>query len=386
MDRPRVEVVAAALPPALDGIGDYAARFAAALAAHASVGVLAGCGPRPADPIPGVTVREVFSAADRRSVRSLGPAIAANRPDWVLLQYNPFSFGKWGLNWSLPTVLGRAVRRGQTRLAVMVHEAFVPCDRPKFAAMSLWQRPQLWRLGRAADVVFFSVGLWAERFRPWFPRARVEHLPVGSNVRRVPIDRDAARRRLGIHNGAAVLGMFGTGHASRLFHLAAAAAADLRRVGHDPVLLYVGPDVAAARATAGDLPLIADGAVPPDEVSRRFAAMDLYLSPLIDGVSTRRTTMMTALQHGVPTIGTHGSNTDPSLRAEDGRSMLLAAVGDDAGFVGRVRRALEDDRLRATIGRGGEALYAREFDWPRVVDRARRAMWLGADDGGPEPR
>ena len=91
----RIHIIAAALPPQLDGIGDYTANLAAELAHSATVTVLTGA-PTP-DLIPGVQVETAFSADNPRSVWNLVSRVAADPPDWVLLQYNPFSYGRWGL-------------------------------------------------------------------------------------------------------------------------------------------------------------------------------------------------------------------------------------------------------------------------------------------------
>jgi len=115
-------------------------------------------------------------------------AIETDTPDWLLLQYNPFSYGRWGLNLDLPLVI-RDIKRRQPfiRIALMGHEPFVPISNWRSAIMTTWQRWQLWMLGRSADVVFFSIQPWARKFQTWWPNKPVLHLPVGSNIPRLPI-------------------------------------------------------------------------------------------------------------------------------------------------------------------------------------------------------
>ena len=121
----KIHMISAALPPRLDGIGDHSAHLAAELARSSDVAVLTGA-PAP-DPIPGVRVRTAFAADDPASVWGLACPVAQDRPDWVLLQYNPFSYGRWGWNPHLPRVMRRIKRDAPgTRLALMVHEPFVP--------------------------------------------------------------------------------------------------------------------------------------------------------------------------------------------------------------------------------------------------------------------
>ena len=364
----KIHIIAAALPPQLDGIGDYTANLAAELSHSATVTVLTGV-PAP-DPIPGVRVEAVFSADNPRSVWNLVGRVAEDKPDWVLLQFNQFSFGKWGLNPYLPLAMRQIKRRcPQTRLAWMAHEDFVPIISWKFAVMTTWQRWQFWMLGRTADVIFFSIDPWVERYRRWFPGKPIVHLPVGSNIPRVAITREEARARLGIAEGTLVLGLFGTAHSSRLLHLVRAAVQAVHSENQDVLALYIGPHTETVCQALQGLPVLAEGPFPADEVSRRFAAMDVYLVPITGGVSTRRTSLMTALQHGIPTVSTFGTQTDRMLLAENEKAFLLADVDAPVAWTAAVLRLAKDRALQQRVGQQGEQLYHQEFAWEKVAER-----------------
>ena len=369
-----VHIVAAALPPQLDGIGDYTALLAAELAKVATVKVLTAQGQTPM-PVPDVAIETVFSVEHPASVRRIADVVRADRPDWVLLQYNPFSYGRWGRNLHLPETMRRLRRVSPaTRVAVMVHERYAPCSNWKSTAMATWQRWQFRRLARDADVMFFSVGGWADQARPWRRGRPTLHLPVCSNVPRVPITRVEARARLGVPEAAVVLGLFGTAHVSRMLGWVADAANAVRASGRDALALYIGPHGAAVRAALGATPLIADGPLPPEEISRRFAAMDIYLAPFIDGVSTRRTTLMTGLQHGVATVGTLGYHTDELLKDADGEAFLLSQVDGQRQFREDVLLLAGDETKRRKLGQEGQAFHDRHFTWENLTSRTLAAL------------
>ena len=370
----RVHLIAAALPPALDGIGDYTALVAAELARSATVTILtAQANP---EPIPGVAIETVFSASEPRSVWNLARHIKAAPPDWVLLQYNPFSYGQWGLNLHLPLVIRQIQRRHSgTKIAVMVHETFVPFGvNWKFRVMSLWQRPQFAVLSRAADVLFFSVDAWAETFARKFPGKPVIHLPVGSNIARVPISRAEARARLGIADDTLVLGVFGGMHISRLMDWVRSAADAVQATGRPLLVLHIGPDSDAVRALLGPLPLQADGPLSAEEVSRRFAAMDIHLAPFVDGISTRRGSVMTGLQHGIATVGTQAQHTDAVFREANGSALLLTKVSEPDQFIAQVLCLAGDATLRQQIGLTGQQLYEQEFAWASLARRIQDTL------------
>lgn len=369
----KIHMIAAALPPELDGIGDYTAHLAEELGKSAAVIVLTGA-TAPA-PIPGVCIKTVFSPQERHSVYNLVAQIEQDQPDWVLLQFNQFSFGKWGLNPFLPLAMRRMKRRcPQTRFAWMAHEDFVPVISWKFAVMTTWQRWQFRALGQAADLIFFSIDPWVQQYRPWFPTKTIVHLPVGSNMPRVAITRGEARTRLGIAEGTLVLGLFGTAHSSRLLHLIRDAVQAAYDKDPNVLALYIGPHSKTVCEALQGLPIQAEGPFDAEEVSRRFAAMDIYLVPITGGVSTRRTSFMTALQHGIPTVSTFGSQTDQMLLAENNRAFRLTDLDSPTAFPDAVLSLVQDQAQQQELKVHGRQLYDRAFDWHHLADRVISTM------------
>jgi glycosyltransferase involved in cell wall biosynthesis len=364
----RIDIVSAALPPKLDGIGDYTAHLARELGRMCRVRVITAHGEH--DPIEGVHIESAFTTGVPRSVYGLIPAIESDPPDCVLVQFNQFSYGRWGWNPYLPLALRKLRRRRPgIRQLVMMHEDFVPVINWKFAIMTTWQRWQFRALGRNADTVLFSIQPWAERYRSWFPGRQVVHLPVGSAIPNRGLARAEARKRLQIDEGTRVIGLFGTAHATRLLGLARATASEAARKGYKVLVLYIGPHGDIVRAALDGFEIIADGPLPAEEVSRRLAAVDLFLAPYLDGASTRRSAMMAGLQHGLATVGTNGPLTDEMLKEQDGRALLLADVARPEAFVQQAMRLLDDDALRSRIACEGQRLYLGEFDWPRIASR-----------------
>lgn len=369
-------MIAAALPPQLDGIGDYTAALAAQIVSQSkcAVTILTGTEFTPA-PIAGARIVPTFCFAQPASVAGIREQALVERPDLLLLQYNPFAYGRRGRNLHLPRVL-RDVKRElpETRLAVMFHEAFVPIVSWKFAVMTTWQRWQLWKLGQTADALFFSVQPWTRQFQRWFPNKPIHHLPVGSNIARVSLSRAHARERLGFNEADFVVGLFGTAHISRMLPLIGDSLKALGQAGHKVTLLYIGPDGDTIKAQMGNTPVCSEGALPGEEVSRRFAAMDMYLAAFLDGVSTRRGSLMTAMQHGIAIVGNRGVWSDELLLAEDGKAFLLADTRKPGAFQAQALHVAGDAQRRARLGSGAAELFAREFTWERIATRLLTAL------------
>ncbi len=365
----RIDLLFPALPPAYDGIGDHTAHLGAALAPRHDVRILTAS--PDADPVPGCRVTPAFDLASRAGIQALAEPLASDVPDWLVLQYNPFSYGRWGLNLSLPrTISALRTAHPQMRVALMVHEPFVPVENWRFALFTTWQRWQLWALGSAADAIFFSIEPWVDRFRAWFPNTPLHHLPVGSNIDRTPAHRTADRTQLGLQSSDIVCGLFGSAHESRDFDLVRTAMLRLLDEGLPVRVLHVGTGGDQIRDSLGpDVPLVAVGPQPAPLVSRYLSAMDLYLAPFRKGLSARRGSVMAALQHARPVVTTLGPDTGPALQSSAGTAFLAVPLGRPAPFTEQVRRLALDPALREHIGEAGQALYQSTFDWPRLAER-----------------
>jgi glycosyltransferase involved in cell wall biosynthesis len=312
-------------------------------------------------------------------------AVRHDPPDWLVLQFNQFSYGRWGLNPYLPLVLRRIKRECPSlRIAWLAHEDVVPCTSLRFAVMSSWQWAQFWALGQLADQIFFTTDVWVSTYRSWFPNTPMQCLPVGSNIPRVDANRSSVRARLGIEPDTFIVGYFGSLHNSRLLPTLRSALGRLRSTNDQVEVLYVGSKGDALRHELPGVPIHDAGALPADAVSRCFAAMDLHLTPFLDGVSTRRGSFMTGLQHGLPTVATEGAHTAPWMADAHDEAFLLAPEDDPDAFAEHAHDLMMNPARRRALGAGGRAFYDRHFDWPVLASTLRGALAdHGTADGPP---
>jgi glycosyltransferase involved in cell wall biosynthesis len=388
----RIDLVFPVLPPTLDGIGDHTARLAAALSRHdCTVRILTA--QKSWTAIPGVKVESVFGIAPRRNVSALRASVAADPPDLLVLQFEQFSYGRWGLNPFLPWTL-KKIRRllPRTRVGLMAHEDYIVPSDVRTAIMSVWQRAQLLALGRLSDLILFSIEQWVSTYRSWFPDTPVQHLPVGSNIPLCPMNRGEMRRTYGIGTDDFVVGLFGSMHPSRQFTPVRRALRRLREHISSTRILYIGKHGDKVRARiGGDIPFQDAGPLPAADVSRCFSIMDLYLVPFRNGTSTRRGSFLTALQHGVPTVSTLGDETDRVLRNENDRGCVLIPWKDVEGFAEAAVQLASDDGRRREMGERARDVYRLHFDWDQLADQfLQYAADLGVyrsslvhDDGAP---
>ncbi len=305
------------------------------------------------------------------------PQLAAY--DAVVLQYNPFLYGRWGVAPWLPVLLGRA-RLSHTRpvTAVIVHEPYVPMTDARSVLMGAWQRAQLRGVALSADVMLCSTEAWVSLLDGWRPRRRVTHLPVPSNLPDMRGCREEARRAIGAGDDDLVLATFGTDHPSHLQDpveraLEAVAPGRSGRVFLTELGARTPRSIGGAAVTVRS-----PGRQAAGELARELSAADIFLAPFIDGVSTRRGTMMAALQHGLPIVGTRGLGSTAPSPAPTAR---CACSGGTSRPVRRRRRRARAAALRAPQDGAGGAVSLRAVVRLAGADRAPDARAGGPVDG-----
>jgi glycosyltransferase involved in cell wall biosynthesis len=294
----------------------------------------------------------------------------------LVINYNPFSWGRWGWAPELPGSLARLRSRSQRPLvAVIVHEPAVPWKGLRQTLMGAWQRTQLVALLRLADVAFVSIEPWVPLIRRWAGSGTpVNHLPVGSNLPDMRWSRRQARTRLGVEDDTRVLAFFGGRHPSRpVDHLTQAIAATSRRARR-LVVLNLGAEPPDLRELNGTVETVTPGPLVPSELARLLSAADVFGAPFVDGVSSRRGTVVAAMQHALPTVSTAGPLTDPFL-SESGALVLVPP--DRASAFGEATADLANDAdARTVLSLRARRLFEERFDW-RVI--ARRLLDLLSD-------
>ena len=299
--------------------------------------------------------------------------------DALIVQYDVFRYGRSGFVPWLPARLLRLKRTApRIRIGVMFHELHLPFHTWRWQVKKAWQRVQHVGFRLQADVLFASVEPWvAELARRW-PRRPAVHLPVGSNLPDRRQARETERLRLGAGPETIVMTAFGTDDSPwRLYGYTAHAVNGVARAGRPVLFLNLGGNTPELRGLDAGIRVLRPGFLPADALAGMIAATDIFLAPFADGVSTRRTTVMAALQQGVTVLGTSGGATDRALRTASDAVRLTYVTDADAFAAAALNLAREPGR-RLQMGAAARALYAQCFDWPVTARRALAALSVRA--------
>jgi glycosyltransferase involved in cell wall biosynthesis len=368
-------LISAGYPPDLDGIGDYTWWLAQMLAAQSEVEgpvrIFTALGPE-RTAAPGVEVFPFFDLSRPSSFANLLSSPAIEELDWLVLQYNPFSFGARGWCPSVPRTLARLRRLpGAPKIAVMFHETVVPKWPWKFGVMYCWQQPIFQMVCRAADVAFVSTERWTLHARRAAPHLRVHHLSVGSNITLSETSSTDARQRIRLEKDALVFGVFGSAHVSRRLDWIAAtlAAASHQWPERRVVLLYVGAQGGMLHRACPYAEIIDAGRLPAEEVGCRLRAMDAVISPFLDGMSTRRTSVISVLHHGVPVATTRSAWTEELFLTDAPIGLLLSTARSAGEFAAETLDWIARLPRGAVPNPGVSAFYERHFTWSAIASK-----------------
>jgi glycosyltransferase involved in cell wall biosynthesis len=374
-------IITCEYPPQIGGVSDYTCQLAQGIASsgdevHVWCPGVAGNAPQ----IGGVELHPVLGNFSVRDLHATGRQLDRfPSPRRLLVQWVPHGFGYKSLN--LPFCLwlwNRSARHGD-RVNLMVHEPSLPFQRNQWRqnAAAFVHRLMTMIVLRAAQRVCVSTPAWEARLRPydWGRHQTFHWLPVPSNIRKVNGAVGTAAIRVQYAGSGPLVGHFGTFGQPTASILRTTIPALLERASSASVLLMGMGSSAFRKDLIQECPHLANrvhatGKIEAhDRLSLHLSACDLMLQPFPEGVTSRRSSLMAALSHGLATVTTAGTHTEPFWRTSG--AVALAPAGDATVLVDVAIRLLASPQERALLGDAALELYRRRFSIEHIVGQLR---------------
>ncbi|HXZ80680.1 MAG TPA: glycosyltransferase family 4 protein [Terriglobales bacterium] len=376
---PEWHIITCEYPPRMGGVADYSYLLAGELARRGD-SVHVWYPPDSADPLPrqpGVRHHPEMGSFSPRDLRHAGALLEEfPHPRRILLQWVPHGYGRRSMNLAFCRWIAARARKGDL-LDLMIHEPFL-----SFSAKSWRQnlpaalhRVMTSTLLKAANRVFISIPAWEPMLRPYAPPSLpFVWLPIPSTV---PVFSDPGtsatiRARYLGDDQSTLIGHLGTYGNLISGILRPALQTVLTECSTANVLQLGRGSDAEAQLLSSQHPQFAGrihggGRLSSRELSLHLAACDLMLQPYPDGASSRRTSLMACLSHGLPVVSTLGKLSEDLW----GRSnaLLLAPAASSDQLVAQTLRLLADSHLRRQLGTRAREFYREHFDWPVVLNR-----------------
>ena len=285
--------------------------------------------------------------------------------DHVVLQYTPlmYSAGRWRIDRELLRCW-RTLAAGR-RSSLIVHEGYFRVWwHPPSLVRGTIQKTLLQGFVKEAHHVFTASEQLHWEMSEWALVRRPVLLPIGSNIPVVEGDAATWRRTHGIDEREIVLALFGGGNALKwsASHVdVVEAKLNEARIPHCWLLLGGVPrNWFNLKARVID-----PGWLSPADLSAYMQLTDIFLMPHFVGIAARRTTLMAALEHALPVVGTSGSITESFWREVAGVTLIDA--GDAEGFAAAALALCSDRQQRVELGRYNASYFREHFAWPKIV-------------------
>ncbi len=383
----RICLLSARFPPQRCGVGDYTYFLACALARIGfTVDVLTSKGaldevlyPFP----PSVHVHRTIGSWGPRGLPGALRYLHKLNPQVLVIQYTPHAYERRGITVAV-NLLPSLMRAGRiVRVITNFHEMYIPFQGPfKRRLSALWQRAAAVLLASGSHAISVTASEWQRRLTRMGIRKPIHLIPVGSNIPQAQIgeeDRGRLRHQLLGGSKGVLVAVFGARHDRdisavlyALQQLKRQMAARLVWVGGDPL---DGQERTGLERAMDVHELSAEdvqwtGELYHPEVSEVLSVCDLMMLPFIDGVSTRRTSAVTALQHGLPLLTTRGSQPEPWFVHSE--NVFLIPPGDRQVLADGLLELARRPDLRARLGRGARILYDTYFTWDVIAAHVAR--------------
>ena len=105
--------------------------------------------------------------------------------------------------------------------------------------------------------------------------------------------------------------------------------------------------------------VLATGALAAEDVSHHLRACTVMMQPYPDGVSSRRTSAVAALAHGVPMVTTGGRLSDPVWR--ESQAVVLVPPDQGEALAEAVASLASNQTLQRDLSRRSLDLYESRF-------------------------
>ncbi len=260
-------------------------------------------------------------------------------------------------------------------MTVMFHEVqfgILPGDPMRYRMIAATTKVMAMLAARAAAHIFIAAPGWEPLLRPYIADGQpVTWMPVPSTIAVIENRARITAKWRGLMPGSGrVIGHFGT-YSRAIAAMLLAIIPRVLTIDSSVMILLIGANSEAFRdvlvsANRGMTERIrATGALPADELSLAISSCDVMMQPYPDGVSSRRTTVMAALNHARAIVTTKGSFTEPLW--EQSGAVILVEPGDIGAFASAVRELSEHAFRRYRYANAAKALYANRFDLSHTI-------------------
>ncbi|MFC1548563.1 glycosyltransferase family 4 protein [Candidatus Omnitrophota bacterium] len=291
--------------------------------------------------------------------------------DIVHMQYNPATYGFGPMFKLLPLLVRLSAH--DIRFVVTFHTLVAKRWISKIYALLLTMFSH--RVISTHEELTQLFNKWLFLFRK-----KLIQIHIGSNISPVAVDvnkiRGEINRKYGINDSSVLMINFGFPHPWKGLETLCDALKMLCKKGHYRLIFLGGitdRDMEYRYKIKGyirrlgiEKEVIWVEGLDEKDVSGILQASDMTVLPYVDGISTRRGTLMAAMVHGLPIISTFPRVECPYFKNEE--NVILVKPGNKIELAEAIERLSKNAELKNKLSRNIRET-AKKFDWDMIVEK-----------------
>lgn len=374
-------IITCEYPPQIGGVADYTALLSRELrSAGDEVHVWApGAEKALSD---SAALHRVLGRFDSTSLASADRLLDVYPgPRTLMVQWVPHGYGSRSMNVGFCRWLARRVRRHGDRLQLMVHEPFLEFRGLRQSAVAAVHRWMISAILGASERVWLSIPAWEPLLRPYAPaNLPMDWLPIPSTITTFANQGSGSEVRQRLGNPKILVGHLGT-YSPIIRKMLAPVLLELLPSTPELSVVLLGANGEADRrellSKSPELAnrVVATGYLPDAELSTYLGACDLLIQPFPDGASSRRTSLMAGISHGVAVVTTSGHLSESLWKQSN--AVAIVPASDPQALQNVARSLVDSPEERARLGAAGVELYRNNFDVRHTIARLRTSHSQG---------
>ena len=364
----RIGIISGEYPPMQGGVGAYSSILAENFHRQGHyVAVMSSNGARSSDPAIPIMTANRWNPGTLLGIRQWAQN---ERLDLINLQYQTAAFGMSPFIHFIPDSV-------PIPTITTFHDLRYPYLFPKAGAVRRWIVNRLARMSAGA------IATNHEDEIPLRALTTTALIPIGSNIRAPQPDatsRLRQRKQWGLGRDQFIIGYFGLMNHSKGLDILLTSLRALLDADIPALLLLIGGGLGSSdptnaefmrgfNAQIADLRLeqaiLATGYLEADEaVAAGLTACDVIALPFADGASSRRGSLMAALQYGCPIVTTQPTVPIPVF--DSGDCVRLIPRGDATALTAALRELYTQPTERERLGANARTA-ASAFDWEQIA-------------------
>lgn len=360
------------LPPVVDGVGDYTYFLGQEFATDGhEVHVVCSTNPD-IDPTwsHGLTVHNIIDNWDQAGIQKAITIIQSLKPDWVSLQYVPYSFSPNGMPLAMRQFT-QLITQFKIPLATTFHEVCIRLNytNPKILARGIAQRRVAKTLASASAINITSIDFYEKYLKTW--TKKVELIQIGSNIPAIPVSEIELRnmRAKITPNGEFLISTFGKRDHEAL--LALFGQLIQRRPNCKLLICGKTPKIHIPEQLLPHIHIT--GFLSREAIFKHLKCSDLFMQFSMGkgGVCNKSGSLAAAFAAGIPILGNRGDMTNQSLL--ESQTIIFADKHQDKSLKVLLNVIDDPNKLKLHANRT-KAYHEKNLAWTAIYHQYLEIM------------